>query len=260
MADEETPIAQNWRLLIVAFALGLVVMVVYNLHIKQVRNASKGETVQLVKSTQDVEPGKPLSRDAAAPVDVPKDLVRVLGDPILYKDLAAHVDTQKVQVKIREGTLVRLTNLQGYDTEESLIGKGLVSVTLPVDTNRTPGSVLSGRAGIWVNVVANMTNVRSGEQVPIRLLRSARVIGIGEKAVEEPGALDTTRGRPSLSGYRKVTIELDEKMADTMYELIGKAVGPVWLEMLRPGENRESAAFTDEAKKLVKTKGAVGPG
>ncbi|MEI7834947.1 MAG: hypothetical protein WCK05_00875 [Planctomycetota bacterium] len=252
MADEQTPIAQNWRLLIVAFALGLVVMVVYNLHIKQVRNAGKGDLVQLMKSSQDIEPGKPLPRGAVVSVGVPKDIFPVLGDVILYKDRDAYVDAQKVQVKIREGTLVRLTNIKGFDTEASPIGHGLVSCTLPVDTNRTPGGVLSGRAGIWVNVVANMISVRAGEQVPVRLLRSARIIGIGEKLVEEPGGVDTTSGRPSLSGYRKVTIELDEKMADMMYELMGKAVGPVWLEMIAFGEAGESASFTDAAKKLLK--------
>jgi len=231
-------------------------MVVYNLHIKQVRNAGKGDMVQLMKSTQDIEPGKPLSGDAMVPVDVPKDIVRVLGsDVILFKDREAYVGVQKVQVKIREGTLVRLANIKGYDTEAKLIGPGLVSVTLPVDTNRMPPGLLAGQTGIWVNVVANMPNVRSGEQVPVRLLRSARVIGLGEKPVEDPNAVDTTRGRPSLSGYRKVTIELEEKMADMMYELMGKSNGPVWMEMLASDKVGESPSFTDEAKKLLKSKG-----
>ncbi|MCY2930721.1 MAG: hypothetical protein NTV86_14725 [Planctomycetota bacterium] len=263
MADEQTPIAQNWRLLIVAFALGLVVMVVYNLHIAQVRKGSKGEMVTMLKSTQDVEPGKPFPSNAVAAMEVPKDLESAMGDVIPYANRSSYIDSLKVAVKIRKDTLVRITHFEGYNTDPSLLDQGMISYTLPVDTNRTAPGVLTGRGGIWVNVVANMPNVRSGELVPVRLLRSARIIGVGENRIEEPTNADPSRPRVSLSGYRKVTIQLDEKMADQMNELMNKAVGPAWLEMIAKGEGLASPAVTDEAKKLLKGKGAVraeGPG
>lgn len=258
MADEQTPIAQNWRLLIVAFALGLVVMVVYNLHIAQVRKGSKGDMVLMLKSTQDVYPGKPLPSSAVTSVEVPKDLVRSLDDVIPYENRNSYVDSKKALMKIREGMLVRISNFEGYDTTPSLLDRGMVSYTFPVDTNRTSGGVLTGRSGVWVNVVANMPNVRSGELVPVRLLKSARIISVGDNRAEDPGAGDTGRQSASLSGYRKVTIQLSDKMAEMMDELMNKAVGPAWLQMIAKDEQLETPAITDEGKKLLKPRAAAG--
>ena len=252
MADEQPPIAQNWRLLIVAFALGLVVMVVYNMHIAQVRKGSKGEMVKLLKSDRDIDPGKTIPNEAALALEVPKDLVGALGDVIPYDGRAEYVDAQKVQVRIHKDTLIRSTNFKGYEVGNNLISAGMVSKGLQVDPNRS--GALQGREGIWVNVVLNMPNVRSGELVPVRVLKSARVVGIGDSIVEEPSNLDSSRGRAGQSGYRKVTIELTEKMAGAMDELVNKAVGPAWLEMLANRDNQGAPSLTPEAEKLLKAK------
>ena len=57
---EEVPVVQNWRTLIIAGVLGLVVVVIYNYHMHLVREAEHGDTVVLLQVDRHLNAGDSL--------------------------------------------------------------------------------------------------------------------------------------------------------------------------------------------------------
>ena len=60
MEQEQAPAVQNKGLLITALVLGVLVVLLYNWHIGQVREAGIGETVTLLAPKRTLEPGEKL--------------------------------------------------------------------------------------------------------------------------------------------------------------------------------------------------------
>lgn len=254
MADEPNAPPQNWRLLVVAFALGLIVMIIYNLHINQVRKAGRGNMIQLVKANQEIEAGKLVTRDMLAPVDVPMELRGLLGakDAIEWKSVEGYADGQKrILRKVMDGVLLRGTDFTGYEMDKSPITYPKVGFPLPVDPRKTPGELLTSNSRI--NVFASIPTGRAGQLAPTRILRNARVVGIGERAAEEL-ADPAAKGRTSFGRYTKVTIELTEELSEQLNRVLATSPEPPWIELMATTTTYPEPELTPAAKALLPAK------
>jgi hypothetical protein len=255
MPDEPTPITQNWRLLVVAFALGLVVMVIYNLHIAQVRSAGKGPTAKVLKVVVDIDENKEVAEEMLTEVEVPESLVTLLGD-IVKADRTSKSWAlgRKALQRIPAGTLLRSIQIDASRLELSPVGPGMVGQVLPVDPRKTPGELLKIHAR--VNVMATIPGGRPGQTLPTRVLRSAHVIGIGERAAEElTSAYDSAgKGRASYGRYTKITLELPEDLSEQLSRVLTQSSETPWIELTpRPKDGGDWPApeLTQAAKALL---------
>jgi hypothetical protein len=239
---QEAPAVQNWRLLIVACVLGLVVMVVYNVHINKVRNENKDEMVTVFRYDRTIEVGSRVSDDDLIRVKIPRRTAESIGR-LLEKD---EKDTLAVNQQINQGVSKNDFAMTGHFTnidqvgDAVLLAAGKVLLTLPVDSKKSPGSVL--RVGNYVNVLG-MLPTKGGTYKSYRIIEKLKVVAIGGKG--ERGARSGTAEKGSRT-YNSITVEMRWKDPDVSLQwnnletyLRGPAVieicSPKFLSKIPPG-------------------------
>ena len=94
MAEEQNAGGQNLWLLLVSLGLGLVVVVIYNVHIYSVRNAARGQSIELISLARDVDAGEKLRAEDLEIRVVPKQYQESLGTVVTGEDLSFAVGQQ----------------------------------------------------------------------------------------------------------------------------------------------------------------------
>ncbi|MCP4374586.1 MAG: hypothetical protein GY794_00180 [bacterium] len=206
MMQEEAPAVQNWRLLIVACVLGLVVMVVYNLHISKVRRGLEKEKVTVFRYERDIEIGETISDEDLARVQIRKDFADSFGN-LLDED---EKDTMAVDRKIRRNvskdefvTMGHFTRSQNSGPAETL-GRNEVQITIPVDPKRIPGTVL--RIGNYVNILG-MLPMKGGTWQTKRIIEGLKVVAIGGQTDRSGSSRRSSGGAQSgVRSYNSITV------------------------------------------------------
>ena len=143
---------------------------------------------------------------------------------------------------VREGALVRYGDVvhSAQEAPSADISPGMVALTLPVDTDRTPGPEL--RLGDRVDVIGLVGEGRWAK--PYTLVENLRVL-----AVSGPGG----RGR-------SVTVEASPEVASQLSEVLPRLSRPAWLAARRSGrtETKFGGKLNPEVLRLLKPGGAAG--
>jgi Flp pilus assembly protein CpaB len=249
---EEAPAVQNWRLLVVAIVLGLIVAIVYNIHIGEVRKEVRGEQVMLLCVNRDIRPGDRLKAEDISRVERPKTLVTYLGDPLTATDyeyaLGKVVNTNVMKDHILTFAHILTTS----EKERPSIGltPGLVGFSLQVDPHLVPGRLL--RVGDHVNIMGTFTI--SGKTSNFTIMESARVLTIaGEIGKPERGS----RGEDGMPSFQSISIEVSPTVAKELSNVLSHA-GSVRV-LVRPATEDFSAIdkngpqLSPEVRKLAET-------
>jgi Flp pilus assembly protein CpaB len=206
MMPEEAPAVQNWRLLIVACVLGLVVMVVYNLHISKVRKGLEKEKVTVFRYERDIEVGETIAGEDLASEKISKDIADSIGR-LLDKD---EKDTMAVDRKIWRNVSKGEFVLMGHFTRSKDSGsaeslkKNEVQITIPVDPKRIPGTVL--RIGNYVNILG-MLPMKSGTWQTKRIIEGLKVVAIGGQTDRSGTSRSGSGGAQSgVRSYNSITV------------------------------------------------------
>ncbi len=230
---DESPGIQNKKLLIVALGLALIVMVLYNLRISQVRRAGKGDTVTLLRYNRDIEAGEKIKESDFDIVRVDKRLVGSLGQVIERSGLEHVLDIGRLNQPVQRGLLAfwpHVTRDSRYNPAGT-ISKDKVAIALPLDANLIPGDIVS--VGDRVNVLG-MLSVEGKPFKTYRIIESVVVRTIGGKGSR---VYMTPKSRGSIAErgmrmYRSITVEVSPKVSPQLYNVISHTHnGKVWIEL-----------------------------
>ncbi len=187
MADQ-TSGSRNWQLLLLACGLGIVVMVIYNLHIAQIKKASQGREVTVYVYANDLDPGDRIGGKSLAKKRIPYEYVERLGNLATEKDVDSFA-ANTVKERVVKGWFARWEHV----SESASGGLGLkfppghVAVVVPLNGRIQPGKVL--RIGGWVNLIGRFSPDGRVSKM-YRIIEGLRVAGIGG----EDGRLVSNRG------------------------------------------------------------------
>jgi len=229
MAEEEDAGVQNIWLLLIAVGLGLIVLVVYNVHIYQVRQEGRGRTVVLLRLTRSVERGQRIEEGDVAEVPVTESMAKGLGNVILARDKQAGAVDSVVNRNLGRGDwlLWEYTTKEGSGMPSNPIDRGKVSFVVPVDQRKCVGMML--RTNARVNVLGMMPVGSGGELKAVRIIKWARVLEVGGVA-SEPGKTDATAG--GMRTYNAVTIEVAEDVGTRLSNIMTHVSGGCWVELV----------------------------
>lgn len=263
MAEEERSGVQNIWLLLIALGLGLIVVVIYNVHIYRVRQEGRGKTIQLLRVTRDIEPGDTISREDVEVRAVPKQFEGSLGNVVGEENLDFAVGSTVNQAMEKQQWL-QWGHITRSDTVKpaNAIGRGNVAVTVPLDTTRNPGNLL--RQNDRVNILGLIgTDGTAGKTY--RIIEGVRVLAIGGVALNQDDpkkkATKTTAG---VRMYRSITVEVSPEVSIQLNNILTHVVGSCWLELRSSKEGKPKNAekiHPDLAKlgpRLIKRRGIGG--
>jgi len=231
MAAEETPGIQNKGLLVVAAVLGLVVVVIYNIHIQDVRKAGRGKTVALLQYARDLEGGETLTRKDIELVRVPKESAQPLGN-VVDEDNKDYAVGSKINQDVQKGQWVLWGHVTAGRPRRPLQPKkGWVAVSVEVDPKTVPGELVW--VGSRVNIVA-MLPVRGQPPSAKRVIEAVRVLAVGGRTyTNESGS---RKQRPATS-YRAITIEVKKDVSLKLQNVLSHKSGNIRLELRNPDDS-----------------------
>lgn len=249
MAEDQQTSGQNLWLLLVALGLGLVVVVIYNVHIYNVRRENRGQTIELLRVTRRIDPGEKLKKEDLEIRALPQQYEGSLGNVVRGDELNLAVGETVNQILEKNSWLLwdYITG-SGPLRPSNQIGPGKVAITVPLDSKMVPGDIL--RTNDQVNILAMIGEKESLKTY--RILKGVRVLGIGGL---------TGLGRAEKSGrtvrrmrtYRSITIELSESVSLQLANVLTHVSGGCWVELRRTGDGnaREFGIINPELKKLA---------
>jgi len=211
---EEAPAVQNWRLLIVACVLGLVVMVVYNLHIRAVTQKGQKEQITAFRYDRNLDYGDTVADEDLIRVQIPRDFAESIGR-LLEED---EKDTLAVNMKINRDVSKDDFAMAGHFATSKNpgpaedLGRNEVQITISVDPKKAPGKVL--RIGNYVNILG-MLPTKQGTYKMYRIMEWIKVVAIGGMTDRR----STSGGRASTAergvrSYNTITVEVMRRDPD----------------------------------------------
>jgi hypothetical protein len=206
---EEAPAVQNWRLLIVACVLGLVVMVVYNVHVNKIRRGMDKVMVTAYRYDRNMESGDRVADDDLISVQLAKDTAEDIGR-LLKKHEKGLAVNQFIQSDVSKDGFVMF----GHFTSSASTGLGnelredKVYVTIIIDSKKSVGKVL--RIGNYVNILG-MLPTKQGTYKTYRIIERLKVVAIGGNTARG-GKKGSAEG--GMRSYGTITVELKCKDPD----------------------------------------------
>jgi Flp pilus assembly protein CpaB len=235
MAEEERGGIQNVWLLFIALSLGVLVVVIYNVHIYKVRQEGRGKTIRLLKVTHDMERGEKIAADDLETVTVPRQHEESIGD-VVDDDMREYAIGQALNQPVEKGRWLLWEHITsgGGRRSSNEITPGCVAVAVPLDSKLAPGDIL--RLNDRVNIVGLLPMGQSLKT--FRMIEGVRVVAIGGEGIQPAKVVDVPakRGRSARS-YQSITIEVSKDVALEFANVLTHVSGSCWVELLSSRES-----------------------
>ena len=250
---EQTPAIQSKRLLMVALVLAGIVVVIYNVHITQVRKAGRGKMIDLLQFRRDMDPGETVTKKDIHVKPVDRLVYRGMGNVVTEKDFDLVVGSVLNQ-SARKDDYVKyghVTADEGGGPARKL-GEGMVAVSLEIDPRNALGDIL--RVYDRVNILARLS-VNRKQLKTFRVIRAVRVMAVGGRG--EYGRTTAEGGRTRIGrlprSYRSITVEIAEKISLQLANVLSHKAGSIGIELCRSGQTVDATAgqIAPELKSLV---------
>lgn len=239
---EQTPAVENKGMLIVAVALGVVAVLLYNWQVGRIRAENRGTQVLLLRFDHEMKAGDRIeaAKDFSTQ-DVPERLADGLGDvaKIAHRDEMSKFNGFALNKKVLKGQFLldsHITNEARESPSMRISSPTMVAKAVPL--REVPGNLLS--PGDRVNLVARIP-ARDGSVDSERIIEDVRVLAVGGSV----GRLDT--GMPAGAGdegptmYRAITIEVTPQASLELDRILAHIAGGVSVEVLSPLAARNEA-------------------
>ena len=263
---EEAPAVQNWRLLIVACVLGLVVMIVYNLHIRAVARQGRREQVTAFRYERNIDAGDTLADDDLTGEQIPRDVADRLGRLLEEGEKDTLAVNQKINRAVSKGDFAMAGHFTSVENPGPAwnLGENMVQRTIPVDSKKTVGRVL--RIGNHVNILGVLPT-KQGTYKMYRIIEWLKVVAIGgetDRRNASGGRMNTAeRG---VRSYNAITVEMQRKPVDVSLQwgnLETHLRGPAIIEVC-PGRHRPkmgmAGVIAEELMEFTKKAAVVSAG
>jgi Flp pilus assembly protein CpaB len=261
MAEEQNAGGQNLWLLLVSLGLGLIVVVIYNVHIWNVRNSYKGQQIELISLARDVDAGEKLRAEDLEVRTVPKQYQESLGTVVTGENCDFTIG-QQVNRSLEKGRWLLWDYITGGQgpTPAAQIPPGWVAKAVELDSKRSPGDIL--RTNDRVNILGFI------EGKACRLIKGVTVLAVGGYGVDLAKIQKSNVATRTPKNYNSITVTLPEDVALQWDNLLTHVKGgSCWVE-LRPANEQPSPDFNrinPDLKKLgesaaAPTRGEWSPG
>jgi hypothetical protein len=224
MAEEASSIQNKW-LLIIAIALGIIVVVIYNAHVKAIKAAQESDMVSVVRLNKDFRVGDRVTADAIEKADISRDALAAVGDVVLWNNRESVLRDAGYTIKrpVSKDQLLLWTDVSGTAGREDRREKapeGTIKITLNIESGQSPGDVL--RVGDHINLVG-MFSVAGSPLQNYFVITGVPVVGVGGAGPEDDD--DARGGRRAMRSYRRinlaVTPDISLKLKNLETHLVG---------------------------------------
>ncbi len=255
---EATP-AQNWRTLLIAILLGLVVAVIYNVHIRQVRQEGKGDLVTVLKVNKDLNVGDQLKPEFIDDVQVRAEFAKDMK-MLLKSDESYVKDAKRVlNVPLKRDAYLTWDLMEQIDMSRrpsASISEGMVAVPMQLDPKGLPGELL--RPGDHVNIIG-IVNV-GGKLATYRIIEGVRVLEVGYRVEKDKSAGGARAMDVGLTNYREIGIELSLATSLEFKSVLTHAMN-VSVEVRNPEDKfPANPQINKDLKALASSPSGGGPG
>jgi len=239
MAEEERSGVQNVWLLVIALALGVIVVVIYNVHIYRVRQEGRGQTIRLLRVTRDMQPGDLIAGEDLVVKLVPKQYEASLGNVVDAENLDFAIGNT-VNQGIEKDQWLLWGHITSVDKSRpaNVITKGNVAVTVPLESRMSLGDIL--RQNDRVNIVGLLP---VGEALKtFRIMEGVRVLAIGGQGIKPNKSIERgPKERKGMRSYRNITIEVSPTVSIEMANVLTHVSGGCWVELVSSNEEKKSS-------------------
>jgi len=209
MADE-TPKVQNKGLLLVALALGVIVVVIYNVHINAVRNEGKGQVVRLLQLTTAKNAGEVLEEKDLTSVPIEKSNADKLGNVVPESEKRFAVG-RTMNEQVQQGQYLLWGHIESSTRSEIFksVTPGNIIQVFEINPKSSPGPLL--QPGGYVNILGKLS---LGGKAPryYRIMQGVRVLATGANLPAMETDNPNERARNISRSYRTIAIEIDPKV------------------------------------------------
>lgn len=230
---EETSVFKNKTLLIVAVVIAIVVAILYNWRIEQVRRAGEGETIKVLKLRNSVASGEVLSVDDLEEVSIETRFAGNMGS--LVKATRQEIAGSKLTQAVKGGEYLFWSQIGGdraQNPSHTLESK-CVAFTLPI--SNPPGMFLS--IGDKIELIGQLAIPGEGLQ-SCRIIEGVKVLAIGgvTTRTKRIGGKSRKLSRGNQRNYRTVTIEVTRDAALRLDAILSHVREPVRINVLPPSD------------------------
>jgi Flp pilus assembly protein CpaB len=250
MAEEERGGVQNIWLLFIALGLGLIVVVIYNVHIYRVRREGRGKTIRLLRVSRDMDSGDKVARDDIVVIPVDKRFENSLGNVIGADSLEFAVGSTVNQAIEKDQWLLWGHITRVGEDNPNPISRGMVGVTVPIDPQRVPGTLLRPRDR--VNILA-VLGPGKGPLKTYRIIDWVRVLAVGGRGPEQARATSSGTRRPvGMRIYRSITVEVTPDVSLQLANVLTHISGSCWVELIssKDAKPRNAGRINPDLKDL----------
>jgi len=212
---EQTQTVKNRKLLLVALGLGVLVALIYNLHVSQLKNAGKSDQVVVLRFKNDMDTNRTIAlkdlEKKYAPADLKDGLGSVVvlsqGEPFRYEGYKLTRAVQMNQL-LTYDDIQPQRNRAGAEKGFQEKGPRKVPCVLSVDPALLPPGLLPGDI---VNIVCDYDF--AGQPQYYRIISGVRVDGVGELTRQDMADRSRRPSARSVESYRKITVLVSERVS-----------------------------------------------
>jgi hypothetical protein len=233
MAEEERSGVQNVWLLLIALGLGLIVVVIYNVHIYRVRQEGRGQTIRLLRVTRDLEPGDKIGVDDVVVKPVAKQYQSSLGSVVDAENLDFAIGST-VNTAVGKDQWLQWGHITDTGTKsDNEISPGNVGLGVPLDSRMVPGDIL--RPNARVHIVGLLPV--GGSLKTFRIIEGVRVVAVAGAGLQPAKTMDrAARAEKGPRSYRSISIEVAQDVSLEFANVLTHVSGSCWVELVSSRE------------------------
>ena len=231
---EETQGIKNKGLLLAAIAVGVVVVIIYNVHIERARRLAEGDRVEVLRYTRDIRAGEVLKPRDLKIDEVDADTAKSIDGWARRRQMDSML-TMTLRQDVRANQPALMGHVVGglNDRPAELVTPGMVGKTLELDSTTSPGTIC--RIGDRVNITA-IFEVDPGRPQAYRVVSDVKVLSIGGMGPTDPSVQDSRRARSNSRTYRSIMIEVSPDVSLLLDNLQTRLIGDWGVEIRNPAD------------------------
>ena len=233
MAEEQQGV-RNKGLLLAALALGVVVVIVFNVFIQRARSIARGAMVEVLYFNSDMQIGDEIEDNDMSTREIEQDTFNAIGGLARAKDKGSF-SHQLVSQPIRRGQFVSWAHIGGSSAASpaSNVTPGLRGHTVLIDSSTSPGTML--RAGDRIDLIG-IFEVEPGRPRAYTVLRNVKVLAIGGQAPTDPSRFSSQRAPRESRAYRSIALDVSPDVALGLTNLGTKVLGSYTVDVRNPSD------------------------
>ncbi len=250
---EKTQGVQNLWLLATAIVLGLLAVVIYNVHISAIRDERKSQTEKVLTVAQDIRKGQSLKDSFLIEEEIFRDKGGAWEKHVLASRRDSLIKGKKpVFVTLRRGEYLMECHLTRPDQTDvaGVLRPGMVGKTISVASDESPGDLL--RADGYIDLLG-IFQTKEGRFETIRILEGVRVVSVGGTRPNLDDVRHNARAVKPLTNFRKIMLEVAPDISTKLANLETHCVGEFMLDIVPEPSARHAAKITTKLDILSRT-------